>query len=67
MGTDLEKELELIRRRLDSIEEALSEALAEDDRRAFAEAVQEHEEGKSIPFVVRPPRRVEALSAEKRE
>ncbi len=51
METGLEKELNLIRRRLDSIEEALSEETSEDDRRAFAEAVQEHKEGRSVPFV----------------
>ena len=51
METSLEKELELIRRRLDSIEEALSEEMSEDDKRALAEAVKEHKEGKSTPFV----------------
>ncbi len=51
METGLEKELKLIRKRLDSIEEALSEETSEEDRRAFTEAIREHKEGRSVPFV----------------
>jgi hypothetical protein len=50
MATSLEKELKLIRERLDSIEDALAEEMSEDDKRARAEALKEHKEGKSVPF-----------------
>jgi hypothetical protein len=46
----LEKELHLIRKRLEAIEEALGEEMTADDRKALEEALQEHREGKSIPF-----------------
>ena len=50
LATSLEKELKLIRERLDSIENALGEEMSEDDKRARAEALKEHEQGKTIPF-----------------
>jgi hypothetical protein len=51
MATALERELRLIRERLDSIEEALGEEMSEDDKHARTEALREHKEGKTIPFV----------------
>ncbi|MBI2185149.1 MAG: hypothetical protein HYU39_09350 [Thaumarchaeota archaeon] len=48
--TVLEKELRLIRERLDSIEEALAEEVSDDDRQAFNEAIKEHKEGKTFLF-----------------
>ena len=51
MATTLERELRLIRERLDSIEDALGEDMSEDDKRARAEALKEHREGKTVPFV----------------
>jgi len=51
MEPGLEKQLRLIRERLDSIEDALAEDLSEDDKQARAEALKEHKEGKTIPFV----------------
>lgn len=51
MATSLEKELRLIRERLDSIEDALAEEMSEDDKRARAAALKEHKEGKAVPFV----------------
>ncbi len=54
----LEKELRLIRRRLEAIEEALGEEMTVDDRSALDEALREHREGRSIPFEpVRPQAR----------
>ena len=50
MATSLEKELRLIRERLDSIEDALAEAMSEDDKTARVEALREHKEGKTVPF-----------------
>lgn len=50
----LEKELSLIRQRLEAIEEALGEELTLDDKQLLTEALKEHKAGKSIPF--RPPR-----------
>ncbi len=41
----LEKELRLIRRRLEAIEEALGEEMTADDRSALDEALREHREG----------------------
>jgi hypothetical protein len=46
----LEKELHLIRERLEAIEDALGEEMTADDKRAFAEAMREHREGKTVPF-----------------
>jgi hypothetical protein len=51
MANALERELRLIRERLDSIEDALGEQMSEDDKKAHAEAIKEHREGKSVPFV----------------
>ena len=51
MATSLEKELRLIRERLDSIEDALAEEMSEDDRKTHAEALKEHKEGKTVQFV----------------
>jgi hypothetical protein len=51
MATSLEKELKLIRQRLDSIEDALAEEMSEDDKKARLEALKEHKEGKIGPFV----------------
>ena len=50
MATSLEKELRLIRQRLDSIEEALAEEMSGDDKDALAEGLREHKEGKSVLF-----------------
>ena len=51
MATSLEKELRLIRERLDSIEDALAEEMSEDDKKTRSEALKEHNEGKTVPFV----------------
>jgi hypothetical protein len=51
MATSLEKELRMIRERLDSIEDALAEEMSEDDKMVRAEALKEHKEGKTAPFV----------------
>ena len=51
MATSLEKELRLIRERLDSIEDSLAEEMSDDDKKARAEAFREHKEGKTIPFI----------------
>lgn len=51
MATSLEKELGLVRERLDSIEDALGEEMSEDDKRARSEALGEHKQGKAVPFV----------------
>ncbi|MGD0396614.1 MAG: hypothetical protein ABSB26_06860 [Nitrososphaerales archaeon] len=48
--TQVEKELKLIRQRLESIEEALAEEMTDDDRRAFTDALKEHKSGKTVPF-----------------
>jgi len=57
MATSLEKELRLIRQRLDSIEDVLSEEMSTGDKRARAEALKEHREGKTVPFVRKSSRR----------
>jgi hypothetical protein len=49
MATSLEKELRLIRERLDSIENALAEEMSEDDKKARAEALEEHKRGRLLP------------------
>jgi hypothetical protein len=54
MGTSLEKELRSIRERLNSIEDALGEEMSEDDKKARAEAVREHREGKTLPLTRTP-------------
>ena len=46
----LEKELHLIRERLEAIEEALGEKMTADDKEALEEALKEHREGKTVPF-----------------
>lgn len=51
MAATLEKELRLIRERLDSIEDALGEEMSDDDKKARAEALKEHRESKTVPFV----------------
>ena len=51
--TRLEKELRLIRQRLESIEEVLSEEMTKDDKRALEEALEEHKLGKTVPFRAR--------------
>ena len=47
----MEKELHLIRERLEAIEDALGEEMTADDKRALEEAVKEHREGKTIAFM----------------
>ena len=51
MESSLEKELRLIRQRLDSIEDILAAEMSYDDKKAREEALKEHREGKTIPFV----------------
>lgn len=46
----LERELKMIRQRLESIEEALGEEMTSDDKQALESAIKEHKEGKTIPF-----------------
>ena len=46
----LEKELHLIRERLEAIEDALGEEMTSDDKRALEEAMSEHKKGKTIAF-----------------
>jgi hypothetical protein len=46
----LERELHLIRERLEAIEEALGEEMTADDKKALEEAMKEHREGKTIAF-----------------
>lgn len=46
----LEKELHLIRERLEAIEDALGEEMTADDKRALGEAMREHKEGKTVAF-----------------
>ncbi len=48
--TRLEKELRLIRQRLEAIEEVLAEEMTEEDKRSLKEALREHREGKPVPF-----------------
>jgi len=52
----LERELSLIRRRLESIEAVLAEEMSADDKAALQEAVREHRMGKSILFKATRPR-----------
>jgi len=56
MARALEKELRLIRERLDSIEDTLGEKISDDDKKARAEALREHKERKSIRFIRRGKR-----------
>jgi hypothetical protein len=46
----IEKELKLIRQRLEAIEEVLGEEMSEDDKRDLKEALAEHRRGKSGPY-----------------
>jgi hypothetical protein len=46
----LERELGLIRRRLEAIEDALAEEMSAEDKAALQEALREHRAGKSIAF-----------------
>jgi len=46
----LEKELHLIRERLEAIEESLGEEMTTDDKKALEEALKEHRKGKTVPF-----------------
>jgi hypothetical protein len=48
--TELQRELKLIRQRLESIEEALAEEMTEDDKQALESALKEHRLGKTVPF-----------------
>jgi len=52
----LEKELGLIRQRLQAIEEALGEEMTAEDKTALEEALKEHRRGKSIRFKPRRSR-----------
>lgn len=45
---DIQGELKLIRRRLEAIEDALSEEMSVDDAHALREAVEEHKRGETI-------------------
>lgn len=49
-GPQLEHELKLIRQRLEAIEDNLAEEMTDDDKRARREAIEEHRQGKSVPF-----------------
>ena len=46
----LERELTLIKRRLEAVEEALAEEMSADDKAALEEPLREHGMGKSVPF-----------------
>ena len=46
----LEKELGLIRQRLEAIEDALGEEMTAEEKAALEEALKEHRKGKSILF-----------------
>ncbi|MDH2901723.1 MAG: hypothetical protein PXY39_12210 [archaeon] len=48
--TSVQRELRLIRQRLEAIEEVLGEEMSESDKHALKEALREHKEGKSVPF-----------------
>lgn len=52
--TILARELVLIRRRLEAIEEALAEEMSAEDKAALQEALHEYSAGKSVAF--RPAR-----------
>jgi len=45
---DIQGELKLIRRRLEAIEDALSEEMSADDAEALREAMEEHKRGETI-------------------
>ena len=44
-------ELRLIRERFCYVEGSLGEEMSEDDNRARAEALKEHREGRTVPFI----------------
>ena len=46
----LERELTLIKRRLEAVEEALAEEMSADDKAALEESLGERGMGKSVPF-----------------
>ena len=46
----LERELTLIKRRLEAVEEALAEEMSADDKAALEESLGERGMGKSFPF-----------------
>lgn len=46
----LEKELHLIRERLEAIEDALGEEMTADEKKALEEAMREHREGQTVAF-----------------
>ena len=48
--TGVEHELKLIRKRLDSIEQALGEEMSREDKKALKVALEEYRTGKTIPF-----------------
>jgi hypothetical protein len=50
----VERELHLIRERLEAIEEALGEEITDDDKKALEKGLKEHREDKTIAF--RPSR-----------
>ena len=52
----LQKELSQIRQRLEAIEEALGEEMTTEEKAALSETLNEHGEGKSIPFKRAKPR-----------
>lgn len=52
----LEKELHLIRERLEAIEQALGEDITADEKKALEEAIKEHREGKTVTFRPRQSR-----------
>ncbi len=52
----LERELNLIRQRLEAIEAALAEEMTIKDRAALEEALKEHRKGRSIPFKASRPK-----------
>jgi hypothetical protein len=52
----VEKELGLIRQRLQAIEDALGEGITAEDKTALEEALKEHRRGESMPFKPRTPR-----------
>ena len=52
----LEKELGLIRQRLQAIEDALGEEMTMEDKTALEEALKEHSRGRSVPFKPRRSR-----------
>jgi hypothetical protein len=50
MSKPLERELHLIRERLEAIEDALGEEMTADEKKALEEAMREHREGQTVTF-----------------